>query len=152
MWGVQFSFRPTGVGWAQARLTDGSDTVTLPASDLSDALGELLLALAELLEGSVSAMASWEEEPGEYRWLFKRDGARASLKVLAFSDGWPRRPDEEGTVVFATTGELSDLALAFTQGIREVLEEHGDDYREKWYAHPFPTDFLELVETAISQA
>jgi hypothetical protein len=149
---VQFSFRPTGIGWAEARLTDGTDVVTVPASDLSDALGELLLALAELLEGSASATASWQEEPGEYRWLFRRDGHRASLEVLAFSDGWPRRPDEEGKIVFATEGELRDVIRAFTEGMRAVLEESGDDYKEKWYAHPFPTDFLELVEAGINDA
>ncbi len=148
--GVIFSFRPTGTGWAEARLTHGSDTVTLPASDLSDALGELLLALAELLEGSASATASWQGEPGEYRWLFTRDGRRTTLEVLAFSDGWPRRPDAEGVVVFATEGQLHDVARAFTQGIRAVLEECGEDYKQKWYVHPFPTEFLELVETAMS--
>ena len=127
--------------------------MTLPASYLTDALGQLLLALAELIEGSAFATASWDEEPGEYRWLFSRDGRRVSLQVLAFPDGWPRLPAADGTLVFASEGELDEMARAFTKGMRAVLEEWGEDgYKEKWHADPFPTEFLELVESAVDHA
>lgn len=85
MW-VEFSFRLTGTGWAEARVAEGSNWIRLPASYLSDALGEVLLAIAELQDGEESSVASWEEEPGEYRWVFSRNDEDVSLQVLAYKD------------------------------------------------------------------
>lgn len=123
---VQFSFRLTGSGWARARLAHGSEEVELPASYLSDAIGEVLLAVAEVQDGGHSAVASWELEPGEYRWLFSRTNAEVSLQVLAFRDSHPRLPDAEGSVIFAATCPVDEMARAFAEGARTVLSLEGD--------------------------
>ena len=69
---VKVSYRLTGTGWAEARVADGSASVTITAPNLEDALGVLLEAVGTLLEGADEARWLWEEEPGEYRWVFER--------------------------------------------------------------------------------
>jgi hypothetical protein len=148
---VEFSFRLTGSGWARARLAHGSQEVELPASYLSDALGEVPLAIAELQEGENAAVASWEQEPGEYRWLFRRTDDEISLQVLAFSDSYPRLPDSEGSPVFTATRPVDEMARAFAEGARSVLNLEGEDgYKQKWVEHPFPTTLSEMVESALT--
>jgi hypothetical protein len=83
---VEFSYRLTGVGWAEATITCGDRSATLTASYMSDALAELLLAVGELADGADAARCSWEEEPGEFRWLFARAGEDVDLRILWFDD------------------------------------------------------------------
>ena len=149
---VEFSFRLTGTGWARARLAHGSEEIELPASYLSDALGEVLGAVAEIQEGEQSAAASWELEPGEYRWLFSRTNGEINLQVLAFRDAYPRLPDADGSVVFAATCPVGEMARAFAEGARTVLNLEGEDgYRQKWVEHSFPTSLLEIVESGLAE-
>ncbi len=144
---VEFSYRLTGSGWADARLAHGDDWTELSASYLSDTVGELLLALAQLQDGDIAATASWEQEPGEYRWLFRREADDVTLKVLAFPDSWPPQPDAEGTVVFEARTSLNEMAQSFAVGLRAVLDEWGEKgYKQQWIEHPFPTALLERVE------
>lgn len=150
---MQFSYRLTGTGWAEARVSDEHHSVVLTASYLSDSLGELLLAIATLQDGDTSAVCSWQEEPGEYRWLFSTDGDVVTIKVLAFPDWWPPRPDEEGVVVFTTKQHLNGIATAIVAGSRAVLEEWGEEgYLAKWVDFPFPTGLLELIEAKTAGA
>lgn len=125
----------------------------ITASYLGDALGELLEAIGLLLEGAVQARCSWEEEPGEYRWIFERAGADLRCRVLAFSDIYSREPDVAGTMVFETTARLRDVASAIAGGARKVLDEYGEDeYLRRWVDHPFPTGYLELIQTHLASA
>jgi hypothetical protein len=92
---VEFSYKLTGTGWGEARIADEEAHVVLPTSYLSGVLGDLLQALGILLEGSPTAECSWEEEPGEYRWVFNSSDDDVALRILAFRNSWPRRPEEE---------------------------------------------------------
>lgn len=121
-------------------------SVALSASYLSDALGELLLAIACLQEGAEEAECFWEEEPGEYRWLFRRDGDSVVLTVVAFDDCWPHLPIEDGEVVFTTRASLKDIATAVVTGCRAVLDDWGEEgYLKKWVEQPFPTELVDIV-------
>lgn len=148
---VKFSFRLTGSGWARALLAHGSEEVELPASYLSDALGEVLLAVAELQDGEHAAVASWEQEPGEVRWLFSRTNGEVTLQVLAFMEDYPRPTEAEGSVVFSAVCSLDEMARAFAEGARSVLTLEGEEaYKRKWVQHPFPTTLLEMVESGLA--
>jgi hypothetical protein len=150
---VEFAFRLTGTGWGEARVADSAAHALLLASDITDVLGELLLAVGTLQEGAEGAMCSWILEPGEYRWLFARTDDRVSLKILWFDDSHPRRRDDEGLVMFAIETSLREMARAFTTGMRAVLEEWGEDgFLAKWHGSPFPTGLLELVEARAKHA
>jgi hypothetical protein len=90
---MEFTYRLTGTGWAEAQIADATSRAVITASYLSDALGDLLEALGTILEGAAEARCSWEEEPGEYRWIFAReDRDQVTLRILVFADMYAR-PD-----------------------------------------------------------
>jgi hypothetical protein len=150
---VEFSYRLTGTGWAEARIADDSAWVTLTASYLEDALGVLLEAVGVLLEGAVTARCSWEEEPGEYRWIFDRSDTEVDLRVLAFGDVYSRDPDEKGVLVFRTLQPLAVLSTAIADGAQSVLDEYGEEeYLRRWVDHPFPTAHLALIKERLAAA
>ena len=149
---MEFTYRLTGTGWSEARLADSSNAVTITASYLGDALGDLLGALGVLLEGADRARCSWEEEPGEYRWLFERSGSEVRLRVLAFRDQMAEEPDDQGKVVFEAQASLREMAQAIADGAQSVVDEYGEDeYLRRWIEHPFPVGQLELIRTYLSE-
>ena len=79
---MELRFKLRGAGWASACLEADGVTAELTASYLSDALGNLLRALGELIAWEESARCSLAEEPGEFRWLFGVAGPHAALAAL----------------------------------------------------------------------
>ena len=148
---MEFTYRLTGAGWSEARLADGSSSVTLAASYVGDALGGLLKAVAALLEGAQHARCSWAQEPGESRWIFDRAGSEVRLLVLAFHHAEFPEPDDTGRAVFESAGSLREMAEAIAGGAQEVLDEYGEDgYLEVWGEHPFPVGQLELIQAHLA--
>ena len=125
---------------------------TPTASYLSDALGDLIRAVRALLEGAENARASWEEEPGEYRWVFQRSGSEVRIRLLDFADVHDQAPDEDGEVLLDATCALRDLGLAVATGAQGVLDELGTaGYLARWELHPFPTDDLAALEQLVAR-
>lgn len=90
---------------------------------------------------------SWEEEPGEYRWVFKRSGDRVALRILSFDDLLHWEPDEAGRVIFETTQAVDVLVTAIASAAEAVLNELGEaGYRAEWVEHPFPTAVLREIQ------
>jgi hypothetical protein len=148
---VEFSYRLTGTGWAQARIADDATWVVLTVSYLSDALGDLLEAIGELLEGAPETRCWWEQEPGEYRWIFRRSGGDVSLTILAVSDQHAGESDEQGRHLFGTTQPLTVLAQAIADGAAAVLHEHGEHgYKEQWVEAPFPKARLAIIRELLA--
>jgi hypothetical protein len=142
--GIDFSYRLIGSGWAEARIADETSSVEMTASYLTDALGDLLSALAALNRGdSHSERFSWDEEPAEHRWILRRDGDEVDLSILWFHDIYKPQPDEAGRLIFATRQPLAELVRAVSAAAAHLLEEVGEDgYRERWVEHAFPTAAL----------
>jgi hypothetical protein len=143
---VEFSYRLTGTGWAEALVSDGCASAAITASYLTDALGVLLEAVGSMLDGAGEARCSWEEEPGEYRWLFERTGEGVRLRILTFSDMYPPQPDDQGTLVFESRRSMREIAYAVADAAQALLDELGEDeYLRLWVEHPFPTGHLTRV-------
>jgi hypothetical protein len=166
---MEFIYRLTGAGWAEARIADASSTATVTASYLSDALRDLLRAVLLLLEGAAEARCSWEEEPGEFRWVLTRAGnGQVDLKILAFDDLWaaPDRkaedgaqarfanePDDQGELLFLTSQPLGVLARAIADGAAAVLAEHGEEgYLAEWGLAAFPTADLVAIQEHVQRS
>lgn len=125
----------------------------LTASYLSDALGDLLLAAWRLTDGAGEARCSWDEEPGEYRWVFQRSGADVDVRVLWFDELWGRRPDDEGDDVFRASFPLRVFVQALVDGACTVQQRHGlDGYREQWVEHLFPAETLDRLHRWLTQS
>ena len=143
---VEFSYRLTGRGWSLAEIADGQASATLGASYLTDALGDLLEAVLRLFADYDSARCSWQQEPGEFRWIFDRDGQEVRVRILKFPDAMATAPDGEGSLVFETAQPLAALGRAIADGARRTLSEYGEDgYLASWVQHPFPTRYLDLL-------
>lgn len=121
--------------------------MTVTASYLSDALRSLISAVCRILNGVSEATASFDEEPGEYRWrIFRIDNDMIRLLILEFSDLWSNKPDSEGKPIFDVKCRLRTFAGAVYDGCQRLLAEHGHNgYRDKWLEHEFPdSDLREL--------
>ena len=155
---MMFSLRYelTGSGWSRCIITDGTRSFTATASYLGDALRDLLDAVAALAEGATEARAEFCEEPGEYRWVFKRlpgtDPAIVETRILLFEDLWTGHPDERGTEVFSVTLPVIDLCIATRAMAREVFKKHGTEgYLELWVNNPFPQPDLDRLDRFLSR-
>jgi hypothetical protein len=144
---MRFEYELVGTGWAKAIVANESSEATVTASYLSDALGDLLYMVWRSLESEPEVRCSWEEEPGEYRWIMRRAGDDARLRVLDFDGGHPRRPDESGRLVFETSEPVLAIARAIALGASRCLAENGARrYADIWRTE-FPFKTLRLVQS-----
>lgn len=148
---MEFTYHLTGIGWAEARVSAGSSSARITASYLEDALGVLLEAVGLVLEGAQQARCSWEEEPGEYRWIFDRAGSDVRLRVLAFRDRDLDESDDQGVIIFETSQPLREMAAAIADGAQAVLDEYGEEeYLRRWMDAPFPLGHLEMIRARLA--
>ena len=144
---MQFSFELTGHGWARATVAGAHSTVELTASYLGDALGDLLRAVADVLDGASEAHFTWDEEPGEFRWSLLRRGGDIEVLVttFAFDEVW----DDDQTA-FADVVAAEELALLVSSAARDTLSQWGErGYLGRW-GHPFPSESLARIGAQIS--
>lgn len=145
---LHFEYELTGTGWSVGALALGDSSASLSASYLSDALGDLLAAVWMVTEGEREVRCSWDEEPGEYRWLFETESGAVHLRVLWFDELWGGAPDDEGRLVFEADTTRRDLVDAMCQAAQAVWDEYGAaGYREKWVDHDFPLDLLRQLQS-----
>jgi ankyrin repeat protein len=140
-------FRLSGYGWLDASLGACGTTVPMRVSDLSDALGDLTRRTLALLQGADEARCSWEDEPGEYRWVLTRRGDLLDLALLRFGDIAAETPDEEGTRLFNGQCELPWFAAQLQGQLQQLLDELGQaGYGQRW-GHGFPMrEFEQLTQ------
>lgn len=148
-----FGYDLTGTGWSVGELSYGDARTSLSASYLSDALGNLLTAVWMVGEGEEPARCSWDEEPGEYRWIFSSVGDNVRLLVLWFDDLWGDAPDDTGEPVFDVEVSRQELVRAVSEAAQAVLDEYGEEgYKKKWVQHDFPLDTLRLLQGSLGDA
>jgi len=146
---MRFEFKLLDPDSADGELEAEAGLVTIPASYISDCLGNLLYALWSLMQGEAETRCSWEDEPGEYRWIMRRGGDDVSLRILQFADSVPRQPDEVGRPIFETRQNLRVFARAIALGASRALAQHGEGGYEDRMHRPFPARTLELIQAAI---
>ena len=148
---IEFDYQLTGQGWSAAWIADDTGSARLSASYLSDALRHLLEAVALSVEGVPESRCSWDEEPGEYRWILRRSGEQVVVTILWFDDLWSGLADQRGRPVFETTQDAQALGTAVEGGARRLLDELGpQEYERQRFEHPFPLDALDRLHTAIT--
>ena len=138
----ELEYRLTGTGWASCRVAINEKSTKVTASYLSDGLGELADAIRHISAGGETAKCSFDEEPGEYRWIFnKLINQRIRIVLLFFDELWGGKPDTEGQLLVDELCDLRELDIATKIMLENVLLENGlDGYKEKWSEHDFPLD------------
>lgn len=149
---IAFKYRLTGSGWAECELRIGQHAVTATASYLSDPLPAMLKGLCSILEGWNSAQWSFEEEPGQFRWLVERHpGDRLRCRVYAMAESFDHRPNDAGELLFDAEADFAEFMRAVCSGVIEVLRTYGErQYAERWARYPFPTTDLRRFEGLVS--
>ena len=145
---VEINYKLTGSGWAECALQIDDQGIVTTASYLSDALGSLLQSVVDLLQEQAEATASFDEEPGEYRWRFQHiDAQHIALRILWFDELWSRALDEKGQVVFEAKCRLRTFAGAVLSASQQLLAEHGfDSYKAQWVEYDFPLALQEKLK------
>ncbi len=138
---VQLRYDLVGTGWASCDIEIDGQHAHVSASYLSDALDELCRAVVEQLSGEHESRASFDEEPGEYRWHLQRvDADQMRVRILEFPELWGGKADDEGTVVFDATCRRRTFAGALLSELQRLLHEYGEaGYKERWDQHDFPS-------------
>lgn len=147
-----FDYQLIGKGWARAVISDDAEETVLTASYLSDALRHLVEAVAIVVEGADEARCSWDEEPGEYRWIWTRQADQVHLRVLAFDELWGDKPDDAGRQLFETTQDALRIGRVILSACQRLVDRIGEEeYRCQWVEHPFPATAVERLRTAIRE-
>ncbi len=151
MW---FEFRLTGSGWAEAEIGDEASHTNLTASYLSDALGDYSCTRFGAWSRVTRRLAApGRRNPGEFRWTFRRNGDRVSLRLLQFDDAYEHRPDDAGRLIFETQQDTAVLARAIALGASQTLERYGEQgYEDLWGRFPFPTHILGQIQGGVQRS
>lgn len=129
-------------GWATAAIEHDGRQREMRVSYLGDALLMMLERTILLLEGADSIRFGFADEPGGHEFVVTR-GSTDSVHVQVFS--YQRDGDDEiGNEVFACSSTTAEFCQQVFECCKRVLDEHGEEgYKERWYAHEFPTETFE---------
>jgi len=133
-------------GWATASISDGNATVEMDVSYLSDALGDLARAVRGILRGISEVTFSFQQEPGEHRFVVSREDDRVRVTVYRFADTFSQARTGESVMVAECS--LRQFANECINCLRLVLDEHGEaGYRQWWKNADFPLqEYRDLLE------
>jgi hypothetical protein len=146
---VSIDYQLVGTGWATCSIDLNGKAVKITGSYLSDCLGGLAAAAVQLLRGAASARCSFDEEPGEYRWIIDRTDGQVRLRILEFQELWGNRPDHEGKVLLDGQCDLATFVGAVRDALQRVVDEHGvDGYKHRWVEHEFPAAQLRALQAS----
>ena len=150
---LAINYRLTGTGWSECQVSCGARSCTTTASYLSDALGNLVRAAVALLSGFSAVTFSFEEEPGEYRWVIRSPRLNEiELSILEFPDLYGGKPDCEGQEIFRVRCIPETFSEAVYKAASDVLAQEGESgYVEKWVDHPFPGQQLEELKRLLEK-
>jgi hypothetical protein len=148
---ISIDYQLLNHGWAECTVQFGEVSQKITASYLSDALGNLVLSAAAILSGVHSVSNSFDEEPGEYRWVIERAKADdISIQLLAFNELWGNKSNSEGVLLLQTTCHSTLFAGAVHKAACTVLIRHGEaGYKDNWHEHEFPSRQLDLLSSYI---
>jgi hypothetical protein len=139
-------------GWAFARLTDGSNelTVTGPYSPV-DVLRDLIDAV-QSLQSAAEANCCWFQEPGELHWNLRRSGNEIEVEILEFrATGFPGYHRGAALSVFKSRTKWVTFARQLLSSLESIRTEMGNEGYERAWRHAFPTEAFEKLRIAIQK-
>ncbi len=150
---ISIRYNLTGRGWAECIVEIDDRQAHLTASYLSDALADLLCAVECVVRGIDDATALFIEEPGEYRWRFRRIAPdRLWVQIIEFDEPWQHHPDAEGKVIFDAECRLRTFAGAVLSASQQVLATYGfHGYREQWVNRDFPIELQAKLKASLDR-
>jgi hypothetical protein len=130
-------------------LTIDDNKLYFEASYLSDAPYDMLIAVSTLLEGAEEAVCSFQDEPGEHRWLLSKAGTAVTIRVLWFEDTFSRRSESSAQVVLVGQTDLYKLARKLRQQFNKIAAAYTpEEYKNLW-GYEFPETALERLRRGL---
>lgn len=144
---VNLAYTLTGKGWCQCTVTIGGASCTVVGSYLSDVLGNFVQAVTSLVAGAAEGRFSFDDEPGEYRWVINKiSGSKVEIKIFQFEELCGRKPDTEGVEIFSGICDLSHFGMTLKKALDDLIGEYGlEGYKRAWHMHPFPFENYRLL-------
>lgn len=143
---INFNFELIEKGWVKATISNEKNIIIIFSSFLSDGLHDLINSVCRIAQGDGESSCSWQEEPGQYRWLFSRKGNQVTLRILWFDDTFSRASDERGVEKFCG----SEILITFERNIIRAFDglkyKYGIDEYKRIYAYDFPKKDLERLK------
>ncbi|WOX26055.1 hypothetical protein [Streptomyces solicathayae] len=91
-------------------------------------------------------MTRLEAEPTAFRWIFHREDANVSIRLLELAHS--SDDDSAGSEIWSTRQSVDVVARAVVRCFDGVVTEYGESaYRSKWGGH-FPRTELETLRAA----
>ncbi len=148
---ISVDYKLIARGWSECIIEIDEQKAHLTASYLSDALADLLDAVATVVRGADEATVSFTEEPGEYRWRLKRGAQdRLCITIVWFEEISRDRPDEHGKIILEAQCRLRTFAGAVLSASQRVLATHGlEGYAKKWVKHEFPISLQSKLQDSL---
>lgn len=148
---LDISFELIGRGWVEATLSNGEKDVTINASYLSDAPNDLIIAVAVLLEGVKETTCSWQEEPGEYRWLLKREDDSVSIQVLLLKQSFSRQNNLSGQKIIVGQEDLDKFTQQIINEFDTIATKYTFNGYKNYWGYEFPINALNRLKVALSK-
>ena len=102
------------------------------------------------MRGASRVRVSWENEPGDVRWEFYRNGDDVNARIGLFEDEYADVPYRE---LIDATVSRRDLAAAIASGARQLRDAIGEEeYVNQWVRHPFPAHDLHELDRLLNGA
>lgn len=143
---LRFGWELSGSGWATCRIEDDDAEWTDIVSYCTNALADLLHAVAGLYGPTPVQRVAFDLEPAEARWVLRGRGPDVDMAIHRFPDMSTSfdRPDREGALAWRSTRPRTLLGHVVLEAAQSVLRLHGEDgYLAKWVQHPFPVAALQ---------
>ena len=134
-------------GWLEAVVNSDEHNACVTASYLTDAPANLLVAVAILVEGQREARCIWQEEPGEYRWVLRREGNTIRIQILWFESTYSNQDDMQGQVIFAGQDEL----IPFGESLIAAISKYSIENYKKIWGYDFPLQEIDRLTVAVKQ-
>jgi hypothetical protein len=132
-------------GWLNILIENEAEVIEIPASFLSDSIGDLTSSLAAFAEGAKEVIVRFQTEPGEYRFRFFELGNLSGLEIFEFDDTFSTDELEKGKIILAYESRTRhDLIKNFYYQLLNLNDLGGAEYFRLWN-HDFPKGALERL-------
>lgn len=149
---LTFTYR---LNWndAIATIGDAEHTARLNVWHVTDALGDLLRCVIQLLEGYEAAWCIWEDDPGEHKWIFVRHDDAVEIRILRFPTSFPGycAPENWATPIFQTTCPLLKFAIKVRNEVRRLANDVGAKRYQNSLGHDFPQTSFDRLQRLIQE-
>ena len=137
--------------WLEIRVTAGPVGFSQQVSYTPyDSLLTLISGLATLLPsrcGECSARVTWNSEPVEFDFCFRREGRGVTLKIYRFPDA--KRSLGFERLVLGSSGSFGQVCRPFWKALQDLETRRAANEFEVGWRRPFPSEAMRRLTHAV---